>query len=53
MAKILFLDSTPLGLITQRRSKSSEVDACRQWYQDLNANGWSIYLPEIADYEVR
>jgi len=53
MSGTLFLDSRPLGLITQRRGKSPEVDACRQWYEDLNANGWTVYLPEITDYEVR
>ena len=53
MSGTLFLDSKPLGLITQRRGKSPEVDACRQWYEALNANGWTVYLPEITDYEVR
>ena len=53
MSGTVFLDSRPLGLITQRQGKSPEVDACRQWYADLNAQGWTVYLPEIADYEVR
>ncbi len=53
MTGTVFLDSTPLGLITQRRGKSPQVDACRQWYEDLNAKGWTVYLPEITDYEVR
>ena len=53
MSGTLFLDSTPLGLITQRRGKSPQVDGCRQWYEDLNTNGWTVYLPEIIDYEVR
>ena len=53
MSGTVVLDSTPLGLITQARGKSPEVDACRQWYADLNANGWTVYLPEIIDYELR
>ena len=53
MIGTVFLDSTPLGLITQRRGQSPLVDACQQWYEDLNASGWDVYLPEITDYEVR
>ena len=53
MSGTVFLDSRPIGLITQRQGQSLLVDACRQWYEDLNANGWDVYLPEITDYEVR
>ncbi|MES2465334.1 MAG: nucleic acid-binding protein [Armatimonadota bacterium] len=53
MNRTLFLDSTPLGLVTQRPGYSSEVDAIRQWLRDLLANGWTVYVAEIADYEVR
>lgn len=53
MNKSVFLDSRPVGLITQRPGKSPEADTCRQWYADVNANGWDVYLPEIVDYEVR
>lgn len=53
MSGTVFLDSRPIGLITQRQGQSPLVDACRQWYEDLNANGWDVYLPEITDYEVR
>jgi predicted nucleic acid-binding protein len=49
----VILDSSPLGLVTQKAGKSVEVDACRQWLQDLLANGIRVYMPEIADYEVR
>jgi hypothetical protein len=53
MSGSVFLDSGPLGLVTQWKGRSPEVDACRQWLTDLLANGWIVYLPEIADYEVR
>jgi len=53
MSGTVFLDSRPIGLITQRQGQSLLVDACRQWYEDLNANGWDVYLPEITDYELR
>jgi len=49
----VILDSTPIGLITQRPGRSYEADVCRQWYEDLNVHGWTVYLPEITDYEVR
>jgi predicted nucleic acid-binding protein len=53
MSGTIFLDSGPLGLVTQRKGKSPEVDACRDWLTALLTNGWTIYIPEIADYEVR
>lgn len=47
------LDTTPLGLVTQRAGKSSQADACRAWMKNLLTNGVHVYVPEIADYEVR
>jgi predicted nucleic acid-binding protein len=49
----VILDSTPLGLVTQKAGKSPDGDACRHWMQSLLANGIRVYVPEIADYEVR
>lgn len=51
--RAVFLDSSPLGLITKRLYHSQEAMACAEWARNLNANGVSIYVPEIADYEVR
>jgi predicted nucleic acid-binding protein len=53
MLRAVFLDSGPLGQVTQRRKKSAEADACRLWLETLLANGVRVYVPEIADYEVR
>ncbi len=47
------LDSSPLGLVTQKAGKSAEGDACRLWMENLLTQGIRIYVPEIADYEVR
>jgi hypothetical protein len=47
------LGTTPLGLVTQKTGKSSEADACRTWMEDLLDRGFDVYVPEIADYEVR
>jgi len=51
--RAVFLDSSPLGLITKRLYHSQEAMACAEWARNLNASGVSIYVPEIADYEVR
>ena len=47
------LDSSPLGLVTQKTGKSPEGDACRLWMENLLAHGVKVYVPEVADYEVR
>lgn len=47
------LDSSPLGLVTQRAGKSQEGDACRPWLEALLAQGIKVYVLEICDYEVR
>lgn len=46
------LDSTPLGLLTQKVGHR-QGDACRAWLTGLEAAGSRFYVPEIADYEVR
>ena len=53
MIKAVVLDTTPLGLATQRQGKSPEADACKQWVADCATAGLTVYVPEIADYEVR
>lgn len=50
--RVVFLDSSVLGLITNPRL-SAEADACRRWMQTLLNRKARIYLPEIADYELR
>lgn len=47
------LDSPPLGLVTQKAGKSSDGDACRLWMENLRLQGVRVYVPEVADYEVR
>ncbi|MGI8711369.1 MAG: PIN domain-containing protein [Acidimicrobiales bacterium] len=48
----IVLDTTPLGLITQRPGHVGG-DACRAWYGTLSGIGCRFFVPEIADYEVR
>jgi predicted nucleic acid-binding protein len=49
---VVVLDTTPLGLLTQRPG-IAEADACKQWLAALLAKGARALVPEIADYEVR
>ncbi len=49
---LTFLDSTPLGLVSQSRG-TPEAIRCRRWVQTLLAAGVRVVVPEIADYEVR
>ena len=50
--RLIFLDAGPLGLISNARGKPL-ADRCRQWAKDVEAGGSRIFVPEIADYEVR
>ena len=50
--RLVFLDSGPLGLLTNPRGRPRS-DQCRQWVKNLAAAGVRIFVPEIADYEVR
>ena len=52
MARYVFLDSGPLGLVSQREGKP-DADRCRDWLRALETAGARIFVPEIADYEVR
>jgi hypothetical protein len=48
----VFLDAGPLGVLVKHPAKP-EVLACSTWLADCIAAGCAVYLPEIADYEVR
>jgi hypothetical protein len=52
VAKLVFLDSEPLGLASKRAGKA-DADACRAWLYTLEAAGIIVMVPEIVDYEVR
>ncbi len=52
MIKHIFLDTTPLGLVTGRPG-IADADACRLWLYGCVQANVRIYVPEIADYEVR
>ncbi len=50
--RFVFLDFSPPGLLGNPRGRLNS-DRCRQWAKDLAAAGARIFVPEIADYEVR
>ena len=50
--KVIYVDSTPLGMLTLGR-QVAEAEECRQWMADCLAARLVVILPEIADYEVR
>ena len=50
--RLVFLDSGPLGMLASPH-RSPVVLRCQQWARDLIAAGVRVYVPEIADYEVR
>ncbi len=50
--KYIILDSTPIGLILQRKNLPL-AEACREWLRDKLTEGRRLVLPEIIDYENR
>ncbi len=53
MSKIVLLDSGPLGMVTTPKATSPIYQECKIWFNSLEGNGYTVILPEIADYEVR
>jgi hypothetical protein len=49
---IVLLDTGPLGLLTNPRA-SPETRQCALWMATLLDDGAQVYIPEIADYELR
>jgi hypothetical protein len=52
MARLILLDSGPLGMIVRAPSKPPVV-RCITWLKSISAAGATIVIPEIAHYEVR
>jgi hypothetical protein len=52
MARLIVLDSGPLGLIVRAPSKL-QVLRCITWLKGISAAGATLVIPEIAHYEVR
>ena len=52
MAKVIVLDSGVLGLLTNPSSKQTAED-CKAWFRLQVRRDALIFVPEVADYEVR
>lgn len=52
MSRLIFLDSTPLGLITQHR-RTEKVDAAAAWLERTARSGSEILVPAIVYYELK
>jgi hypothetical protein len=50
--RFVFLDSGPLGLLTNPRGRS-KADRCRQWSNDLAAAGYGYFSRRSPTIEVR
>jgi len=53
MSRVIFLDSGPLGMVTNPRASFVEAQECKVWLNSLLMRGETVMLSEIADYEVR
>src|SRR5215216_5402698 len=54
MNRVVFLDTCLLGLACSSKNKPNpERVKCIAWLNSLRANGETIVIPEIADYELR
>jgi predicted nucleic acid-binding protein len=47
------LDASPLGLLSHPNEQRPHVKEIRMWLTARLAEGSEVFLPEIADYEVR
>jgi predicted nucleic acid-binding protein len=52
VARLILLDASPLGEVSKPRNNRAG-DEARAWLAALVAGGALVYIPEIADYEVR
>lgn len=53
MADRFVLDATPLSLFCHPNRRLPDVRELRAWVRRQVASGHEVYIPEIADYEVR
>lgn len=51
--KVIFLDTTVLGLVTQKPGRSQVADACILWEATMVAANISVCVLEVADFEIR
>lgn len=52
MSIIVLLDAGPLGMISNPKATAANTE-CYEWMETLVVSGAQVFIPEIADYEVR
>lgn len=52
MSTLVFLDTGPLGMVTNPRA-TPQTERCTAWLEGLLTRGVRVLIPEIADYELR
>jgi len=52
MSTLVFLDTGPLGMVTNPRA-AEQTERCSRWLEGLLARGVRVLVPEITDYELR
>ena len=52
MRLVIVLDTGPVGMITNPNASVTNRE-CYQWMESLVQQGAQVWVPEIADYEVR
>jgi predicted nucleic acid-binding protein len=52
MSLVVLLDAGPLGMISNPNAIGINKE-CYEWVESLVINGARIFVPEIADYEIR
>lgn len=52
MSTLVFLDTGPLGMVTNPRA-TPQTERCTRWLEGLLTRGVRVLIPEIADYELR
>ncbi|MDZ7805370.1 hypothetical protein [Thiohalophilus sp.] len=53
MTIAVILDSSPLGLLANTNQANPDAVDCAEWLKSLLLKGVDVYVPEVADYEVR
>jgi predicted nucleic acid-binding protein len=53
MTRLLVLDASIVGMITNPKQTSISVRDCQRWFRQALAAQSLFVLPEIADYEIR
>ena len=52
MNTVVVLDTGVLGMVVHPKKQGEPLE-CKQWLEDVLTRGFLVYVPEVADYELR